>query len=132
MSKLTLPKRPPIARAEDEVFDESSGGYKMWKKGQITRPIWLDRQNGSDFITIKSAANMVDLEKYLSADDERLCVQFYNLYSTGHDKAGNRIIFLYDQDETGDNKKVAIICIVARDLGLSVVELVEQYCGESA
>jgi len=132
MSKLTLASKPvQLALSENEIFDQGVG-YKMWKKGQVTRPSWLDRQNGSDFITIKTERNLADLDKYLSAVDDRLAVQFNNVFSTGHDKNENRMVFLYDQDETGDNKKIAIICILARDLALRVVELAEQYCGDSS
>src|SRR5690606_5922129 len=115
MSQVSaLLKRPAIARPENEVFDEDGGGYRMWRRGQITQPQWIDRQSGCDFITIRAESNLADLEKYLSASDKSLRSEYYNLYSTGHDKNGNRMVFLYDQDENGDNKKVAIICILAR------------------
>lgn len=132
MTKLTLAKKPPlISRSEDEIFNETSGQkFTMWKKGQITNPKWLQRENGSDFITIKSEGDLHDFHQYLSQSDERLCVEYYNTYSTGHDKAGNRMVGLYDTDEHGDNKKIAIVCIIQKDLSMRVVELVEQFCGE--
>lgn len=126
-------RRPSIARSEAELFDEERPrNFTMWKKGQIANPRWLQRDNGSDFITIKNEQDLNDLEKYLARVDDRLAAEYYNTFSTGHDKATppNRIIGLYDQDETGDNKKTAFICIVQKSLAMRVVEIVEQYCGD--
>lgn len=126
-------KPAPIARSEAELFDEDRPrNFTMWKKGQITNPKWLQRDNGSDFITIKTEGDLVDFEKYVARFDERLACQYYNVFSTGHDKATppNRIVGLYDQDETGDNKKIAFVCIINKGLAMRVVEIVEEHCGE--
>ena len=129
--KNTADIRPAIARTESDLFDEENPKrYSMWKKGQITNPKWLQRENGSDFITIKSEGDLADFEKYLAKADERLACEYYNTFSTGHDKAGNRIVGLYDQDETGDNRKIAFVCIIQKSLAMRVVELAEQFCGE--
>lgn len=116
-----------VYRSHDEVFTD--GKFHLWKKGQITNPKWLDRQTGHDFINIKTAGDLADLTKYLAADDERLAAEYYNTFSTGLDKAKNLMICLYDQGETGDQTKRAIIIVHDQTLAMGVLAGVEEYCG---
>lgn len=131
MTTLKLKTGASIARSEAELFEtDNMKRFHMRKKGQISNPKWLQRDNGSDFVTIKNQQDLKDFEQYLAHADERLFCAYYNVFSTGHDKNGNRIIGLYDQDESGDNKKIAMVCIFDNSLTMALVELVETYCGE--
>lgn len=124
---MTNTKAVTIARDEKEIFEP--GKFRMWKKGEISNPSWLKRDSGSDFITVKSAADVQNVAKYLSGEDQRLACEYYNCYSTQHDKSGNRMIVLYDQNEAGDNKKIAIIVMNVPDqLSMLMVEFIEEFC----
>lgn len=119
---------PQILRSESELFS-NDGQKRTWKKGQISNPRWLNRENGFDFITIKTAMDVQDAAKYLSGEDDRLACEYYNTFTTGHDKTSNRMICLFDQSEAGDMKKIAVIVINASsELSMLMVQFVEEFC----
>lgn len=124
---LKLNQKSSIARTEHEVF---GSGPKSWKRGQITNPSWLKRENGYDFVTIKSAKELEDFARYIKQEDDRLSVQYYNTYTTLTDKNENPMIVLNDIDENGDTKKIAMIVVLERQLAMMAVEIVENACGE--
>lgn len=119
---------PLIAHNTDDLFQQ--GRFKIWKKGQISNPGWLKREVGYDFITIDTAKTLEHLAQYLAGADPRLAVADYNTFSTGIDRADNEMICLYDSNEDGDQRKVAIIICAIDDVALRVVELVDLHCGK--
>lgn len=130
MTKLTLKQTSAaqIAHEYDDIFQ--NGRFRMWKKGEISNPKWLKRDNGYDFLTMGTVRDVECLERYLSRVDERLCAQPYNAYSTGFDSKGNEMVGLYDTDEHADARKVALIVCTNTEVALRVVALAEQYINE--
>lgn len=122
----TAPYLPPAA----ELF--TFGKYRTWKKGDVTSPLWLKRQNGSDFVTIHSERDLCDFEQYLSGRDERLKVDFYNTFTTGTDKNGSPMMVLNEMNEFGDTTKRAIVIVPDQKLALLAVAVIDRYCAAMA
>lgn len=119
--------RANVLRSYEELF--VPGKTLTWRKGQITTPKWLQRENGYDFINITHANELEHLAKYLEAKDDRLAVRNYNTFLTTFDRAGNPMIVLSDVDDVGDSIKSAIIIVLTGALVMPVVDLVEHFCG---
>lgn len=116
------------ARSAEELF--TVGKYKTWKPGEISKPRWLRRENGFDFIALTEKRDLLELEKYLAKDDLRLAVESYNTFTTGRDKNLNPMIVMNHMDEDGNTTKRAIIVCNNHDLAIPAVELVEHFCQE--
>lgn len=130
MTNVLRLKKTDIHRTEAEMFDDPTKRFNMWRKGQVSNPRWLNRENGHDFVTIKAANDLKDLEQYLAQADERLKAEYYNAFSTGRDAQRNKMVGLYDIDNKGDSKKTCIIVVLCDSLTMDLIALVEQYCGE--
>lgn len=105
------------------------GRYQMWKKGEISNPTWLKKNNGHDFICLKSPKDVDAFKLYLSGRDQRQCIEYYNCFSTGRDREGRHMVVLYDQDENGDQNKRAIVVIGHAAVDLDEVLLaIDEFC----
>lgn len=122
--KLKLVK---VMRSEAELF--VSGQPRQWKKGEISNPSWLKRENGHDFITINTLKELESFAVYMSREDERLSCAYYNTFTTMYDRAANHMIVCADLDENGDSKKVVVVVVKTKELVMPAVEIVETYCG---
>ncbi len=119
----------PYLLAANDMF--TPGRYRTWKKGDVTSPLWLKRQNGSDFVTINSERDLADFEQYLARADHRLMVEPYNTFTTGTDKAGSPMMVLNEMDEDGDTTKRAIVVVPDQKLALRAVVMIDEHCSES-
>jgi len=90
----------------------------------------MKRDNGFDFINIKNAKEAEQFWLYLSREDERMAVAYYNTFVTSLDKAGNPMIVLTDMDHHGDQKKIAIVIVTVEELVMPIVEKIDEFCGE--
>ena len=126
---MTKLKKITIAHDLTEVFPAS--GYRKWKKGEITNPTWL-KQNGTegDYISLRNAKELEQFFAYISGQHPAQNVGYYNTFSTGLDKKGNRMVGLYDQDESMTQKKVAVIIVLDPALTNRILESVEEDCHE--
>ena len=113
----------------DELFPV--GKYRAWKKGEVTSPRWLKRNNGFDYVMINDQRDMANFEKYLAQTDPRLAAEFYNTFTTGSDKNGNPMLVLSEMNEFGDMTKRVIVVVPNADLARRVVAAVDHFCGES-
>ncbi|WP_422923194.1 hypothetical protein [Singulisphaera sp. PoT] len=121
MSKSTL-----YLSTASELF--TPGRYRTWKKGDVTSPLWLKRQNGTDFVRINSERDLSDFEQYLAGADERLKVESYNTFTTGTDKNGSPMMVLNEMDEYGDTTKRAIVVVPDQNLAMRAVTMIDHYC----
>lgn len=122
-------KPRPVMRTIDEMFQ--TGRYHPWKKGEVTSPRWLARDNGFDYIKLNSPQDMQDFEKYLARAraDIRLAVESYNSFTTGRDKNSNPMLVLNEVDAlSGDTTKRAIVVLINHELAEAAVALVDHFC----
>lgn len=130
VTKINKPsQKATIEHDAEAIFTE--GRYNMWKKGELSNPTWLKKNNGHDFICLKSAKDVDAFRLYLSGQDQRQCCEYYNCFSTGKDREGKPMIVLYDQDENGDQIKRAIIIIGFFEPSILVNEVllaIDEFC----
>jgi hypothetical protein len=118
---------PIVAKDREELFPQS--GFRMWKKGEVANPTWLQRENGHDFCIIKTEKNLQDFIRYLGGDDQRLAVRPYNCFSTALDRNGKDMLMLIDMDENATQSRVCIALVLDQALTNRAIGAVDHHCG---
>lgn len=128
VSSNVMPRVSSISRDPADLFTNK---YNVFRKGQISLPMWLKREaDGRYFSEFTKATDLPALGKWLSGEDENFSIDEYNAFSTGVDMGSRNKITLLHFDESDTPAKIAVFIVPNTELAMLVLELVDEHCGE--